>query len=198
MGMTKTIGAMFERSKAFGAPLLRGALILAPGFQGCSTTAAEPFRDTAAAGQTTSSVESHGPANAGNSAPEICDQSGLLPYIAFEPGSSDLVPCAIQALDDRIKTLRQYPDLRVEVAGHTDSAGDGAHKKALSLQRAQVVYDYLIAHGVPSSMLIGPVGYGSERPVRVDTESDGSTIDQDAARLNRRVDLDVQHMEPVR
>lgn len=132
----------------------------------------------------------------GKPPPDICYRAWLYPAIAFEPGSSELVPCAIRVLDESIKTLRQHPDLRVEVAGHTDSAGSDAGNKALSLRRAQVVYDYLTARGVPPSMLMAPVGYGSERLLYMDTSSDGSTIDREAARSNRRVELNVQNDAP--
>lgn len=132
----------------------------------------------------------------GKPPPDICYSGWLPPAIAFELGSSELVPCAIRVLDESIKTLRQHADLRVEVAGHTDSAGSDAGNKALSLRRAQVVHDYLTKHGVPPSMLSKPIGYGSERLLHVDTSSDGSTIDQDAAKVNRRVELSVQNHAP--
>ncbi len=174
-------------------------LALALGVQGCASTRAQSQAATAtgmsAAKQSEHPTASH--KTAGNSPSDICDQGRLFPAIAFEPGSSELVLCANRALDEYIKSLRQHPDLRVEVAGHTDSLeGSDADKKALSLQRAQVVYDYLIAHGVPPSMLMDPVGYGSERLLYVDTGPNGSTIDQEAARLNRRVDLTAHNIEP--
>lgn len=124
--------------------------------------------------------------------PDICHRSWLAPAIAFESGSSELVPCAIRVLDESVSLLLKHPNLRVKVAGHAASAENDVDKQALSLRRARIVYDYLVAHEVPRSMLLEPVGYGSERLLEVDTEADGS-ISEDDAKINRRVELNVQN-----
>jgi outer membrane protein OmpA-like peptidoglycan-associated protein len=45
--------------------------------------------------------------------------------------------------------LLVYPDLSLEVAGHTDSVGDDDYNQALSERRAEAVRAYLIQRGIP-------------------------------------------------
>lgn len=60
--------------------------------------------------------------------------------------------------------LRDQPELRVEIAGHTDFIGKAELNQQLSEERAQRVVDYLVAHGIASERLTA-VGYGSTRPI---------------------------------
>ncbi|MGN6234797.1 OmpA family protein, partial [Dyella sp.] len=60
-----------------------------------------------------------------------------------------------------------------------------AYNQSLSERRAQIVYDYLTAHGIDASRLEGPIGHGENDPV--------DTNDTDAGRArNRRTELQVQ------
>ena len=77
--------------------------------------------------------------------------------------------------------VASYPGLRLNVEGHTDSAGSVAGNNQLSLQRAISVRDYLIGQGVAASS-IDVAGLGSSMPV-----SDNSTLDGRAR--NRRVEI---------
>ena len=70
---------------------------------------------------------------------------------------------SVQILDEAVDTLKRYPNVRVEVDGHTDSMGTDAYNQKLSERRAKGVYDYLIAHGVDASRLDGPKGFGESR-----------------------------------
>lgn len=75
------------------------------------------------------------------------------------------------------------PDLVIELAGHTDSAGERAYNVALSEQRARAVADYMVARGFAADRLI-VVGYGPDRPV-----ADNST--PEGRRMNRRLEFTV-------
>ena len=92
---------------------------------------------------------------------------------------------SIGILDQAVDTLQRYPQVRVTVAGYTDSKGTDAYNQSLSERRAQIVYDYLTAHGIDASRLDGPIGHGENDPV--------DTNDTDAGRArNRRTELQVQ------
>ena len=92
---------------------------------------------------------------------------------------------SLAVLDEVVDTLKRYPDVRVTVAGHTDSVGTDVYNQALSERRATVVYNYLTSHGIDASRLDGPVGYGEARPI--------ADNDTDAGRAqNRRTELEVQ------
>jgi len=106
---------------------------------------------------------------------------------ASEIGKALAEPTAdsLSILDQAVDTLQRYPQVKVMVAGYTDSKGTEQYNQALSERRAQIVYDYLTAHGIDASRLEGPVGHGENDPV--------DTNDTDAGRArNRRTELQVQ------
>jgi OOP family OmpA-OmpF porin len=59
--------------------------------------------------------------------------------------------------------LKEMRGAVVEIIGFTDNQEcSGSECQALSLRRAQVVYDWLVAHGVSPNNLRAPVGRGSD------------------------------------
>lgn len=103
-------------------------------------------------------------------------------------GSAGLVAGSVETLDQAVEILTRYPELRVEVAGHTDLCGTDAYNQALSERRARAVYNYLTSRGVDAARLIGPVGYGESRPL-VNTEQASPACRNEE---NRRTELNVQ------
>lgn len=61
--------------------------------------------------------------------------------------------------------IRQFPEVRFRVFGHTDLVGSDAYNKALGLRRAQAVVAYLGTQGISRSRLEAMVSYGKTRPV---------------------------------
>ena len=112
--------------------------------------------------------------------------------VNFDFDKSDLRPDAIAILNEAIEILKRYPDLKVEVAGHTDSKGTDAYNQALSERRARAVYDYLTSNGIDASRLVGPNGYGESRPIAPNENEDGSDNPEGRAK-NRRTELNVQN-----
>ena len=93
-----------------------------------------------------------------------------------------LLTRAARAILDRVAgILVQYPQLVLEVAGHTDAQGDRAYNRRLSDQRAKAVREYLTARGVNAANITAR-GYGSEQPI-----ADNST--REGLLKNRRVEL---------
>lgn len=95
-------------------------------------------------------------------------------------------------LDEAVLILERHPNLRVEVAGHTDSIGSERYNQALSERRARAVYEYLINNGIDASRLSGPNGYGETQPIAPNAHEDGSDNPEGRAR-NRRTDLNVEN-----
>ena len=112
--------------------------------------------------------------------------------VNFDFDKSTLRPDAVAILNEAIEILKRYPDLKVEVAGHTDSIGSDAYNQKLSERRAKTVYDYLTSNGIDAGRLVGPVGYGESRPIAPNTNPDGSDNPEGRA-LNRRTELNVQN-----
>jgi OOP family OmpA-OmpF porin len=104
-----------------------------------------------------------------------------LEHVNFEFDSARLTSDSTAMLDEGVKILKRHSDLKVEIAGHTDSQGDDGYNQGLSERRAQAVADYLIAHGANAAN-ITVKGYGESQPV-----ADNGTKEGRAA--NRRVEL---------
>jgi len=109
--------------------------------------------------------------------------------VNFDFDKSTLRPDAIAILDEAVSILGRYPQLRVEVAGHTDLCGSDAYNQSLSERRARAVYDYLTSHGIDASRLAGPTGYGESRPL----ENTPQTLPACKSERNRRTELNVQN-----
>lgn len=61
--------------------------------------------------------------------------------------------------------IRQFPEVRFRVYGHTDLVGSDAYNQALGLRRAQAVVAFLIAQGIDRSRLEAVASFGETRPV---------------------------------
>jgi len=92
---------------------------------------------------------------------------------------------SVQILDEAVDTLKRYPNIHVEVDGHTDSVGSDAYNQKLSERRAKGVYDYLIAHGIEASRVDGPKGFGESAPIDTNDTAEGR-------QRNRRTELKVE------
>ena len=112
--------------------------------------------------------------------------------VTFAYDKADLGAEAKAVLAEALEILQRYPDLKVEVAGHTDSRGDAKYNQALSERRAKAVYDYLVENGIDKTRLIGPVGFGEMRPLVPNQKPDGSD-DPEGRAKNRRTELNIQN-----
>lgn len=106
--------------------------------------------------------------------------------VNFDFDKATLRPESAAILDEAASVLGKYPQLKVEVAGHTDAIGADTYNQGLSERRAKAAYDYLLAHGVSASQLVGPNGYGESRPIDSNDTTDGRA-------RNRRTELNVQN-----
>jgi OOP family OmpA-OmpF porin len=79
-----------------------------------------------------------------------------------------------------VDTLKKYPNLVIEVRGHTDNRGAKKHNLVLSQRRADSVMRYLKEHGVTNTMTAK--GFGQNNPVADNKTADGRLE-------NRRVTL---------
>lgn len=105
-----------------------------------------------------------------------------LPGVVFETNKAELLPESVPVLEGAIATLKRYPDLRIEVAGHTDSRGSDAYNLDLSARRAATVLKFLQDGGVANSLTSR--GYGERQPIASNTTDEGR-------QQNRRVVLRV-------
>ena len=78
--------------------------------------------------------------------------TGVIKGIHFKTGSADLLRSSNRTLDAAVKIMKDYPDLKLEVQGHTDNAkmrkgSKFASNKELSQARADAVKDYFVGQG---------------------------------------------------
>jgi outer membrane protein OmpA-like peptidoglycan-associated protein len=104
-----------------------------------------------------------------------------MPDVLFDSGQYTLKPVARERLARISGIVLAYPDLRLEIEGHTDSIGSEEFNQSLSEKRAASVRDYLVDAGVPISNVIAR-GFGKTRPVADNTSGEGR-------KLNRRVEM---------
>ncbi len=86
--------------------------------------------------------------------------------------------------------LQDNPDIKVEIAGHTDSIGTQEYNQRLSQARAEAVARWLVEHGVDSTRIVA-VGYGESQPI-----ADNGT--EEGRALNRRVTFKIIEAEDKR
>lgn len=85
--------------------------------------------------------------------------------VNFAFDSSTLDASARAALMQQANWIKQFPEIRFRVYGHTDLVGSNAYNKALGLRRAQTVVNFLIGQGISRSRLEAVVSYGETQPL---------------------------------
>lgn len=85
--------------------------------------------------------------------------------ITFAFNSAQLDAEARAVLDRQANWIRQFPEVRFRVYGHTDAVGSASYNYALGRRRANTVVSYFAARGISRSRLEALVSYGETRPV---------------------------------
>lgn len=113
----------------------------------------------------------------------------VLNNIFFDSNKATLRKESNLEMEKVIKLMQDYPDLKIEVAGHTDSKGNDAANLKLSQMRSQAVVTALAKKGINAKRLVAK-GYGETQPVAPNTLPNGKP-DLKGMQLNRRVELKI-------
>jgi len=89
--------------------------------------------------------------------------TGVIKGINFKTGSAEILKTSNKILDKAVKVMQDYPDIKLEIQGHTDDVGDDAANLELSQKRAESVKAYFEAKGVPADRVTAK-GYGETAP----------------------------------
>ena len=100
---------------------------------------------------------------------------------AFPSGKSELTTDAKYVLAKLSGMLLVFPDMKLDIGGHTDSTGKAEFNLKLSQERAAAVRTFLTEMGVPQTRIIAR-GYGPKQPVAPNDTPEGRS-------KNRRVDI---------
>jgi outer membrane protein OmpA-like peptidoglycan-associated protein len=125
---------------------------------------------------------------ANNGCPEVTEevQKQLNDYartILFDTGKSSIKAESTSVMVDIITILKEYPNAKFTVEGHTDSVGSAKLNQSLSESRALSVKEFLVDKGIEEFRL-SAVGYGEDKPIATNNTRSGRT-------QNRRVEINL-------
>lgn len=113
-------------------------------------------------------------------------QSVDIENIFFETGKSKLKEESYRSLNALVEFFQEYPNVKVEIGGHTDNVGSAAVNKQLSKERAKSVALYIIEQGISKDRFQAK-GFGSDKPKASNKTKEGRA-------RNRRVDFTIMEI----
>ncbi len=111
--------------------------------------------------------------------------TGSIRGIVFKTGSTAILPRSYSVLNKAVQVLKDYPDLRIQISGHTDSVGSEALNMELSRERAVSVRTYIVDQGIDPDR-IEATGFGETRPTATNSTRKGRA-------QNRRIEFKILH-----
>jgi outer membrane protein OmpA-like peptidoglycan-associated protein len=115
-----------------------------------------------------------------------------LQNINFETGSWAIMPESLPLLDVVGQVMERWPELRIEIGGHTDARGAADYNQTLSQNRANAILSYLrIKFPQLKREQFTAQGYGETRAIASNTTSEGMA-------RNRRVEFVVLNKDVLR
>ena len=112
---------------------------------------------------------------------EVKKYTGVIEGILFATGKSVIRSKSFPLLDEAVKVLTDYPALKVEISGHTDSRGNHDKNVQLSKDRAEAVKTYMVDKGIDASRILTR-GAGPDEPV-------GDNATKEGRAQNRRIEF---------
>jgi OOP family OmpA-OmpF porin len=107
--------------------------------------------------------------------------TGVVKGINFRRNSADIKPSSFPLLKEAVSVFRSFPELRIEISGHTSNEGKRDFNMKLSRKRAESVKMFLVSAGIDEKR-IGTLGYGPDKPI----EDNGTKEGQEK---NRRIEF---------
>jgi OOP family OmpA-OmpF porin len=107
--------------------------------------------------------------------------TGVIPGIEFRRNSADIKGSSFPLLKEAVKVLKDYPEVRLEISGHTSNEGKREFNMKLSQERAASVKAFLVSAGVDPTR-VSTVGYGPDKPI----EDNGTKAGREK---NRRIEF---------
>jgi outer membrane protein OmpA-like peptidoglycan-associated protein len=93
--------------------------------------------------------------------------SEVMTTVNFAFNSAQLDVGARDTLREQARWIRQFPEVRFRVYGHTDKVGGDRYNRALGMRRARAVVHFLSQQGISKSRLEAVVSFGETQPLIV-------------------------------
>jgi outer membrane protein OmpA-like peptidoglycan-associated protein len=103
--------------------------------------------------------------------------------LLFEQSKPTLLEDSYPALEKLVGIMMENPEMKIELAGHTDGLGSSKAKESLSYQRVERIKEFLVEFGIDRRR-IETVGYGGSRPIAPNDNEENRA-------KNRRVEIKV-------
>ena len=104
--------------------------------------------------------------------------------LTFETGSAKMDAASVAEVDNIVAILKAYPDVNIEIQGHTDNTGNADTNMELSQARAEAVKARLLVGGIEGGRIVAK-GYGQNNPVADNGTEEGRTE-------NRRIEIQIK------
>ena len=112
-------------------------------------------------------------------------QTISLQNVQFKRSKAEFLPSSFSELNRLVLLMKQYPQMEIELSGHTDTRGKPELLLKLSQDRVDAVKAYLVDHGIEPERISGK-GYGGTRPLGTGSEA--------IEMKNRRVEFRIKKM----
>ena len=112
----------------------------------------------------------------------------ILEKIKFEPKKYTITDHSTNRLDQLVRLMNEFPDIKIEVNAHTSSQGDDRENMVFSIKRATAVAGYLIRRGIGTDR-VKVMGYGETQ--LLNHCANGVDCPPEDHAINQRIDLKV-------
>lgn len=113
--------------------------------------------------------------------PKLDKEGHIALYINLDSGKATIKPESKDIIDEAVTALKNQPELKVKLEGHTDNVGGAEANKTLSSDRAKAVMEAIITAGIDKSCLSAE-GFGLDKLIADNNTEEGRA-------KNRRVEL---------
>ncbi|MFO0635575.1 MAG: OmpA family protein [Nannocystaceae bacterium] len=114
---------------------------------------------------------------------DVAEFDGVFEGIEFDHDKDQIKASSKKTLARAVSVLTTHPELKVEIAGHTDSTGSRDYNLDLSRRRAAAVRQYLVEQGIAGERMTTR-GYGPDEPIADNATAAGR-------QRNRRIEFHV-------
>lgn len=117
---------------------------------------------------------------------ELTAETTKIRFVYFDFDHFNISRKYIEVMDDAANILDNYPELFIQIEGHTDAVGTEPYNKQLSINRANSAKEFMLINGVDPDR-IKVIGHGETDPY-------ATNFTQEGRAMNRRVELFFKEM----